>query len=125
MGAGRGGQAAGYFEGLAGNNNVSFNVMHDGPRAGANFNDGLRPGQAGVVVLDHMAAYVCAELEGLKGDFRSWQRATVLIPTRGTACTQHNAKSFVDFSAGSKNKVRLWKQSAVLLRYCAGALLSS
>jgi hypothetical protein len=26
-------QAAGYFEGLAGNNNVSFNVFHDGPRA--------------------------------------------------------------------------------------------
>ena len=24
-------QAAGYFEGLAGNNNVSFNVFHDGP----------------------------------------------------------------------------------------------
>ena len=31
-------QAAGYFEGLAGNTNVSFNVFHDGPRAGANFN---------------------------------------------------------------------------------------
>ena len=27
-------QAAGYFEGLAGDNNVSFNVVHDGPRAG-------------------------------------------------------------------------------------------
>ena len=25
-------QAAGYFEGLAAYNNVSFNVMHDGPR---------------------------------------------------------------------------------------------
>ena len=34
-------QAAGYFEGLAGANNVSFNVFHDGPRAGANFNDGF------------------------------------------------------------------------------------
>ena len=31
-------QAAGYFEGLTGNTNVSWNVLHDGPRAGANFN---------------------------------------------------------------------------------------
>ena len=33
-------QAAGVFEGLSCHNNISFNVIHDGPRAGLNFNDG-------------------------------------------------------------------------------------
>ena len=46
-------QAAGYFEGLAGNNNVSFNVFHDGPRAGANFNDGFGGGLVFVSTSNH------------------------------------------------------------------------
>ena len=34
-------QAAPFFEGVAGRNDVSYNTFHDGPRAGYNTNPGL------------------------------------------------------------------------------------
>ena len=74
-------QAAGYFEGLAGENNVSFNVFHDGPRAGANFNDGF----GGGLVFQGNLIFNVVQDTGEHGSTNAWDRQQLLWNTHGDA----------------------------------------
>ena len=72
-------QAAGYFEGLAGENNVSFNVFHDGPRAGANFNDGF----GGGLHFEGNLLFNVVQDTGEHGSTNSWDRQPMLWRLHG------------------------------------------
>ena len=67
-------QAAGYFEGLSGGNNVSYNVFHDGPRAGANFNDGF----GGGLTFEGNLLFNVVQDTGEHGSTNSWDRQPML-----------------------------------------------
>lgn len=76
-------QAAGYFEGLAGENNVSFNVFHDGPRAGANFNDGF----GGGLVFEGNLIFNVVQDTGEHGSTNAWDRQQLLWSAHGDAAS--------------------------------------
>jgi hypothetical protein len=67
-------QAAGFFEGLSGGNNVSYNVFHDGPRAGANFNDGF----GGGLTFEGNLLFNVVQDTGEHGSTNSWDRQPML-----------------------------------------------
>eukprot|EP00656_Telonema_subtile_P039936 TRINITY_DN45016_c0_g1_i1.p1 TRINITY_DN45016_c0_g1~~TRINITY_DN45016_c0_g1_i1.p1 ORF type:complete len:787 (+),score=155.05 TRINITY_DN45016_c0_g1_i1:89-2449(+) len=90
-------QAAGVFEGVACANNISFNVIHDGPRAGINMNDGYCGGSE---VRGNLLFNVVLDT-GEHGATNSWDRQPMLWVDEATGevqaipSTRHVVGNFV------------------------------
>lgn len=101
-------QAAGYFEGLSRRNNVSFNVIHDGPRAGANFNDGF----GGGLKFEGNLMFNVVQDTGEHGTTNSWDRAPMIWlddneEIANAPETRHIVRNFVfrnSFRGATSNK---------------------
>eukprot|EP00051_Salpingoeca_urceolata_P029755 m.490929 g.490929 ORF g.490929 m.490929 type:complete len:941 (+) comp28859_c0_seq1:2-2824(+) len=120
-------QAGGYFEGLARQNDVSFNVFHDGPRAGANFNDGF----GGGLVFKGNLLFNVVQDTGEHGSTNSWDRQPMLYNddqgvTRIAPLTRQIVYNFVfrnSFRGPTSNKWALDKDDGSSEYYEANNVL--
>jgi len=101
-------QAAGYYQGLSRANLVKENIIHDGPRAGANFNDGF----GGGLVFESNLLFNVVQDTGEHGSTNSWDRQPMLYAddsgvTQLVPAPQHIHRNFVfrnSFRGPTSNK---------------------